>query len=234
MPTGPQPDALALVLHAHESAKDAEADPWQFALSFRELEAAGLTGIDVRWLLLKKYALLGQEVTAPGDQARQFRPLPFTGLCRRACLILTDLGAAEIARRLATRRNSAAESPTDDAPTVAADAKPRPRWDSGRRELCVGDTVVKRFKVPAPNQELILQVFEEEGWPPFIDDPLQPAPNIDPQHRLRATIKSLNRSQSRQMIRFHGNGGGQVIYWEFEEAPQPENGHAPHRRKLTR
>jgi hypothetical protein len=231
MSTGPDMSALALVLHAYESAKDAEADLWQFALSFRELESAGLAATDVRWLLLKKYALLGQEVTAPGDEARQFRPLPFTGLCRSACLVLTDLGAAEIARRLAAGRSPAAEPPTDDAPAQAADAKPRPRWDSGRRELCVGDTVVKRFKVPAPNQELILQVFEEEGWPPFIDDPLLPAHDIDPQHRLRATIKSLNRSQSRPMIRFHGNGGGQVIYWEFEETSRSQNGLTPHVRK---
>lgn len=90
----------------------------------------------------------------------------------------------------------------------------RPHWNSAHRELKLDDQVVKRFRVPAANQETILAVFEEEGWPESIDDPLPLAPGIDPVHRLQATIKRLNRNQAFHALKFHGNGGGRVVYWE--------------------
>lgn len=211
----PNPDALAVALHAYECAHDAGADPWQFALSVRELETAGLKLTDIRWLLLRNYASLAKEITAPSDVTRQFRPLPFTALARGAHLMLTDAGAAEFSRRLTLRQSAPAEESPNEPRAVPESHPRRPHWDAGRRELLVGTTVVKRFRVPAPNQELILQAFEEDGWPFHIDDPLPPVTDIDSQQRLRATIKSLNRSQSVALIRFHANGGGQVIYWDM-------------------
>lgn len=80
----PSEAALAPLLRAYELARDAAADPWQLALAVRDLEAAGLALTDARWLVLKKYASLGKEVTTPGDETRVFRPLPFTALSRAA------------------------------------------------------------------------------------------------------------------------------------------------------
>jgi hypothetical protein len=68
--------------------------------------------------------------------------------------------------------------------------------------------------VPAPNQEIILQAFQEENWPHCIDDPLPPQDNLPIKSRLLATIKSLNRSQVNPLILFHGNGNGVQVYWE--------------------
>ncbi len=73
---------------------------------------------------------------------------------------------------------------------------------------------MKRYRVPARNQALILAAFQEEGWPLYIDDPLPPAGEQDPKHRLQATVKSLNRNQQTPLLRFHGNGNGQQIFWE--------------------
>jgi hypothetical protein len=56
--------------------------------------------------------------------------------------------------------------------------------------------------------------FEEEGWPPRIDDPLPPSPEIDAKSRLRYTIKSLNKRQKKQLIHFMGDGSGEGIMWE--------------------
>jgi hypothetical protein len=89
-----------------------------------------------------------------------------------------------------------------------------PVWDNNLRELRFEGTVVKRFRVPAANQETILSVFEEEGWPQSIADPLSPIPGNDPKRRLQATIKSLNRNQLSTRLRFHGNGNGHTVWWE--------------------
>ena len=90
-----------------------------------------------------------------------------------------------------------------------------PHWDHDCRELRFGSYLVKQFKVPAENQELILSAFEEEGWPPHLDDPLPPRPELDSKQRLHDAINRLNRNQKRRLIRFHGDGNGQGLRWEL-------------------
>src|SRR4029079_19770564 len=90
-----------------------------------------------------------------------------------------------------------------------------PEWNASRRELRYQGQVIKHYRVPAENQELILSAFQEEGWPHCIDDPLPQDGEVDPKQRLQATIKSLNRNQLVRLIRFHGNGNGSQVYWEF-------------------
>src|SRR5205823_8333838 len=98
---------------------------------------------------------------------------------------------------------------------------PLPRWDSECRELWLGDVLVKQFRVPAPNQESILNAFQEEGWPRRIDDPLTPQHNQDPKCRLHDAIDRLNRSQKKRLIRFRGDGKGEGVLWEriADESP---------------
>ena len=95
------------------------------------------------------------------------------------------------------------------------DDLPQPRWDSVLRELSVGSVIIKRFKQPAPNQELILATFEEQGWPTKVDDPLPPHAALVSKQRLRATIRSMNHRQSRDLIHFFGDGTGTAIRWEL-------------------
>jgi hypothetical protein len=75
--------------------------------------------------------------------------------------------------------------------------------------------LVKQFRLPALNQELILAAFEEEAWPPHIDDPLPNALGQDPKQRLHDTIKRLNRHQVNRLIRFRSDGTGSGIIWEL-------------------
>ena len=70
----------------------------------------------------------------------------------------------------------------------------------------VRPTLIKEFKVPAKNQELILAAFEEQNWPEGIDDPLPPSGEIEPKRRLHDAIIRLNRSHKKRLIRFGGNG----------------------------
>ena len=78
----------------------------------------------------------------------------------------------------------------------------------------LGGRIVKRYRVPSPNQEAILAAFQEEGWPHHIDDPLSPLPDQCPKERLHSTIKYLNASQANRLIRFRGDGTGEGIVWE--------------------
>ena len=90
-----------------------------------------------------------------------------------------------------------------------------PRWDPARRELWLGDFLIKRFRQPSPNQERILAVFQEEGWPPSIDDPLPYQADQDSKRRLHDTIHNLNRCQRNCLIHFSGDGTGERILWRL-------------------
>ncbi len=90
-----------------------------------------------------------------------------------------------------------------------------PNWDRETRTFMVGRILVKRFRVPSPNQEAVLDAFQEEGWPSSVDDPLSPVPEQQPKRRLRDTIKCLNMNQANRAIRFRGDGTGQRVSWEL-------------------
>jgi hypothetical protein len=88
----------------------------------------------------------------------------------------------------------------------------KPQWDKGRGELRVGDRVVRRVRSLAKNVICVLDVFQEEGWPHRLDDPL-PGPSDQQVERLHETIRSLN--EGLKEISFHSDGGGQGITWEW-------------------
>jgi hypothetical protein len=85
-------------------------------------------------------------------------------------------------------------------------ADQRPRWDRERRELWLGDILCKRYKRPAPNQEKVWDAFEEDNWPPRLDDPLEPG-------KLRATLADLQEAVRASPIAIEGDGTGQGILW---------------------
>ena len=94
-----------------------------------------------------------------------------------------------------------------------------PQWNG--RELVINGKIVKRFRNPGPNQSMVLDHFQLEGWPQRIDNPLSATGTIDAQSRLADTIKSLNRCQKNCLIRFHGDGTGNGVSWRF--CPEAEN-----------
>ena len=92
-----------------------------------------------------------------------------------------------------------------------------PHWNAARRELVVDGQVVKRFRLPAPNQEAVLAAFQEEGWPPRVFDPLPPQEGLQPKRRLHETIKTLNGHRLARIIRFCGDGTGQGVLWQWDQ-----------------
>ncbi len=94
-----------------------------------------------------------------------------------------------------------------------------PSWDSKLRVLVFGGCVVKRFRLPASNQEAVFSAFEAEGWPPSIYDPLPYLSKERSKRRLHETIRHLNANHQNRRIRFRGNGTGEAVLWEPITAP---------------
>lgn len=226
---------LATLWRAYACASDAGAEVWDFALEIDQLQASGSTISELRWLVAKGYAEHGRETSEYGDPHRSFEKSPGLNFDPETCLVLTRSGADFVGQLLEDLSKCLLTPPptpafeTDDPPPPTkgnngnngnnekkqpASAARKPNWISGRRELWFGDQLVKRFRVPARNQEWILEVFEEDEWPECIDDPLPPSPDIDPKSRLHDAINRLNHKQTNPILRFHGNGNGQGVYWE--------------------
>ena len=216
-------EGLAALLRAYTYAKDAAVDPWDFALEIEYLFESGLTVSDLRWLAAKKLAAHGREISDCGDPHRSFEGGGGLKFDSRTCLSLTEEGIAFAASFLGAEVPGGTESGVrvnaacGGANSVGAllGGVVKPRWHGARRELYLGEQLVKRFRVPARNQEWILEVFEEDGWPETIDDPLPPSPNIDPKSRLHDTINRLNNKQINPLLRFHGNGNGCGVFWKL-------------------
>jgi hypothetical protein len=144
-------------------------------------------------------------------------------LFRRTCFVLSEAGEefVNVACQQAPAEPVPASRPQRAAATAngGSPAAPRglhtaPTWDSDRQELRFSGHLVKQFKVPAANQEMILAVFQEEQWPARIDDPLPPRPDQDPKRRLQDTVNSLNRNQKCALVRFRSDGKAQGVRWE--------------------
>lgn len=214
---GPQynqriPDALRsslrMLLHSHDYAHNVSRVIWDFAIEVQRLREAGLSDCDLRWLVCKGYLEHACEITSPYQAGRSFRRLDCLKFLDDSCFVLTEEG-------LSFAQEICASS---DAPeTFCCGPKPStaPSWDATHLELRVGGYLVKRYRVPAPNQEIVLAVFEEEHWPERIDDPLAPTPEIEPKRRLHSTIQCLNRNQRRRLIHFRGDGRGTGVCWEL-------------------
>jgi hypothetical protein len=92
-----------------------------------------------------------------------------------------------------------------------------PVWDPLCRTLWWGPLLVKRYRRPAPSQELILSSFQEQGWRHRIDDPLIRTADSDHRERLHTAIKCLNRGQLHPVLRFTSNGTGTGICWSLRD-----------------
>ncbi len=228
--------ALRYLAEAASFARELGRDAWDFAVEIQTFRELGLTSNDFRWLVCKGLVQHKQEITSVGDRHRVFRPDRPLSFSANACFVLSEAGLAYASSGLISLEGAARKpaflngmhAAADSSPTVCGNGHGKdqdllPKWDRERQELRLGDLVVKQFKVPALNQERILTVFEEEGWPVVIDDPLPPHPEQDSKRRLHDTIISLNRNQKNPLIHFLGNGNGQGIRWR----PSPgRNGEA--------
>jgi hypothetical protein len=229
--------SLYQLLRGSKYARNTGRDVWEFALTIDELRRAGVSASDLRWLVCRGYIEHAEELVKTGKD-RSFDHEVSLRFSKRSAFVITNAGV-EISEGL--MQGSAHEHHDGSTPAKSlegefkerksqidgnarsdANGGVRPRWDRDRRELRVGSKLIKVFKLPSPMQEAILMAFEEERWPPRIDDPLPAHPDLLPKRRLHDTIKSLNRNQKNCLVRFMGDGTGEGIRWELNSSKSPD------------
>ena len=214
---------LRLLGQAQNYARHLSRSLWDFAVESEALLQAGLNLSDLRWLVCAGLVEHGRDVTEPGASPRVFRREEGLVFGPNTCFVLTPAGEqhvrfpaapGELEQVLTGASRFSTYPITATDLSIAQNHSSAPKWDQDRHQLHFGGFLVKEFKLNSPNQETILTAFEEENWPPRIDDPLLHRADVDPKERLRNTIKSLNRNQVNQLLRFMGDGTGQAIRWE--------------------
>lgn len=211
--------SLLLLLQAKKLAADVNRTVWDFATEITRLVEIGLSENEMRWLVCKKFVEHREDITQLRDTHRRFRAEHDMSFSKKSCFVLTHAGlkvAEEILSRCMDTSIGSSDllsNPINGTLKLDANVELLPHWDGDRHELTLNDCLVKRFKWPANNQETVLMAFEEDGWPPRIDDPLPPQPDQDSKRRLHDTIKCLNRNQVNHAMSFHGDGTGQGVLW---------------------
>lgn len=208
-------DGLELLLLAHQYAELDDSAVELLAIKYVDLRDGGMVECDMQWLLGQSLLIHHIEITLPGDEQREFRP-GGAAVGTRSCFTLSSDGLAFAKSILFSGQSENPTTPHSGAlpSTKMRAGRSRPIWDPLRQELSYHDVLVKRFRLPSPNQTAILSAFEEEDWPARIDDPLPPKAEQDPKRRLHDTIRNLNRSHRKQLLRFSGDGSGQGVIWE--------------------
>jgi len=224
-------DALAPLLLATHYANQLGSDRWEFAVEIDQLTTLGLTPNDFRWLVRSGMVTHQREVTLEGKNGRQFQSAGDLTYCERSCFVLTDCGV-QTAQQLhqatsvppSVDSKAIIEQVLNNGCTQNVDSSSAhvPMWDSERKELRFDGAVVKHFKWVAVNQQAVLGAFEDDGWPPRIDDPLPPHEDQDSKRRLADTIKCLNRKQCHAVVHFRGDGTGEGVIWELVEMSEPD------------
>jgi len=210
--------ALGLLLEAHWFARRLQCDVWEFALATTSLVQAGATESVLRWLIYSGQALHGIERTRDASLHRVVRHVSHLWLTDRSCIVLSDAGVnsavrvAEIEQQILS-----ADAPHPESNGTVKHLQ-KPEWDKQRRELWLDGRLVKRFRQPACDQELVLNAFQELEWPARMDDPIPVHRGIDSKKRLHDTIMRLNKHQVNHLMRFVGDGSGRAIGWERSRA----------------
>ncbi len=113
------------------------------------------------------------------------------------------LGFLDETKRRWLLREVGEELPPHDLPD-------RPSWRPATGRLRWRKQVIRTVRILSrpSNVRMILDAFEEAGWPPRIKNPLR---NGRDQQQLHQALRSLNKGLKK--IHFHAQEGGRSITW---------------------
>jgi hypothetical protein len=209
--TARQQKVLLHLLEAYDYSVEFGRDVWDFAVPLPDLRTDGVRSAELRFLICAGYALhavVTRDAGAAGQVPQPPINLTFTD---DSCFVLTKEGA-EIGRALSSHDGDGDLDGETDAPG-GPDGLAVPFWDPDLLELHYRGRLVKKFRQPSPDQETILNSFQELGWVRRIDNPLPPRSGQTEQQRLHGTVRRLNLHQQNRLIHFCSDGHGQGVCW---------------------
>ena len=192
--------ALTELLHASLYSQKLGEDPWEFALFLDELQKAGLSATNLRYLVHEGYVEHRVWHAEPGEYDGNHRPTHQLHFGPESRFLLTANGVA-----LAQRLGAARESEPDG---------PAPTWDRDGGQLLLGGALVKRFRCAAESQYAVLDAFQKHGWPAEVANPLPDLGYRSAEERIKDAVRKLNAGQSGPRIRFHLLQHGRRVRWE--------------------
>lgn len=152
-----------------------------------------------------------------GTLEGQYRDGRTVGIWMRAKNVSRELAIVQLSIQFGLPPADAAwilEELGETLPNDHEHAPGRPNWNRERGELTFDGEVVRQIARvnQARNIVLILDAFQEEGWPRRIDDPL---PGTGGAERLGNTLRRLRERLS--AITFERDGTGEGITWRHLE-----------------
>ncbi|MFT3920932.1 MAG: hypothetical protein QM778_00190 [Myxococcales bacterium] len=220
-----------LLLKAALVAEAVDRSRWDFAVEIGELRNVGLTLTDFRWLICQGLLEHQTEIHGSLSDNRLFQPTGSLTFEPHTCFVLTDLGRRAVLlldlAGISTQPNVSTSaslriSATKRRPQAKGEflSSSKPFWNHELRHLLWGSLLVKEYKHPAPNQELILTTFQREDWPSRIENPLS---EEMPKRRLHDTIATLNRGQLHAVLHFYADGNASGVCWSSQQQPELPN-----------
>jgi len=192
---------LLLLREGTELARHLDEKPWQFSIEYQQLVLRGATDEIIQRLMSAELIQHSIETSEDPTSARTFvRSLDLSA--SRSCFVITPAGVPEMINAGIISR--------DNGPVSL-----RPVWCNQSKELRIAGQLVKQFRWQASNQQLILDRFQQLGWPTRIDDPIPMDGRVCPRKRLHDAIKCLNRRHPRRLVRFHGDGTSKGVEWRL-------------------
>lgn len=173
---------------------------WSSSTSVTQLIAAGMAEKTIEeWVDSGRFRH-AVETTGGLATRRTFDTRLAQPIGPRSHVLLTDKGKDHVRSRLGSKTKI--DHPQGDG---------GPRWSRAEGVLFVGKVIVKKFRHPGENQYLILDAFEEEGWPREIDNPIAAGNGVDERTRLKEAVHSLNRNQLASLVKFGICRSGQRV-----------------------
>jgi hypothetical protein len=202
------------LLVARREAAEQGLEPASKAVPLTHFRGRGTADSILLWLLFQAHIEHLHLVPGVGRAPDGTRPADSLLLGETSCFTLTDRGEAFADGFLAGV--FAGKGPELEAAwDLLLLGRLTPRYDREDRVFAWGHRVLKCFRQPSQNQEIIRCAGEELGWPPWFDDPLPRSGGRWAGVRLHNTIKALNRHQEPYLVHFKGDGSGRRVGWEY-------------------
>jgi hypothetical protein len=208
------------LLLARWECTDLGQSPREHPVPLCRLHELGIPDDILLWMLFHDH--IEHLHTSPKRQRGTYRenrtpcqPAKSLTFTAESCFALNDRGAEFADAFLADALLPQFEGAFEDAWQKLIMGLLVPAYHRDERVFTWGEHVLKRFRQPAVNQELVLISAEELDWPEWFDDPLHRKNGHNPKTLLHDTIKDLNRRQSEWLIHFKGDGSGRRIGWEL-------------------